>query len=87
VTQPGGLYNLAESRVGALLYTLNADSQEYLEALPKAKAEEVRLAVADVKCRAQLADQISSILSPVFDKWASHNSEQIKIASELWKAG
>jgi hypothetical protein len=84
VRQPSGIYDLAEGQVYSQINKFNAVSKAYRDALPKAKALEVRIGTADATCRLPLADDISRSLSPVFDDWSTRNSERIQRAATWW---
>jgi hypothetical protein len=62
---------------------VSAVSKAYRDALPKAKALEVRIGTADVTCRA-LADDIARMLSPVLAEWSARNSAKVQRAADWW---
>jgi len=84
VAEPGALYDIAEQKVFSRINKFNATSKEYRAALPKAKAVEVRMGTADVRCRAPLADDIARLLSPTLDDWSARNSKKISEAAKGW---
>jgi hypothetical protein len=84
VREPGGIYDIAEQKVFSLINNINPNSKKYRDALPKAKAIEVRIGTADATCRLPLADDISRSLSPVFDDWSTRNSAKVQRAADWW---
>jgi hypothetical protein len=84
VRQAGGVYDLAEGQVYSQINKFNAVSKAYRDALPKAKALEVRIGTADVSCRLPLADDVARLLSPVLDDWFARNSAKVQRAADWW---
>jgi hypothetical protein len=84
VREPGGIYDLAERQVYSQINKFNALSKAYRDALPKAKAQEVRIGMADVTCRVALADDIARMLSPVLADWSARNRAKVQRAADWW---
>jgi hypothetical protein len=84
VRQPGGIYDLAEGQVYSQINKFNATSKAYRDALPRAKALEVRIGTADVACRVPLADDIARQLAPVLADWSARNAAKVQRAADWW---
>lgn len=85
VRRPGELYDLAESRVMAMVGSLDETSAEYAQARPDAVAAEVELGSADATCRAQDADAITAALAPTLRSWIDGHRDAIrKAAAAAW---
>lgn len=85
VEQPGDLYAVAKVRLGDLgLLSIDPYSQKYADLLPQGRSVEVDLSMADVQCRAPLADEVAAELSPALEKWLVENGATARAAGQLW---
>lgn len=84
VRRPGELYDLAESRVTAMVGSLDETSAGYAQARAGAVAVEVELGSADAVCRARDADAIAAALSPTLSSWIDSHHDAIRQAAAAW---